>query len=166
MAPRPKKTPSAKRKPRSTSRAARTPVTAQSPRDFFAVLEEIRAQNQAHLETARQFAVVVEDMRAQNRATIEAVLGLRDEMKRERAIFLERFERVDNAILKLSSDVVVLKVDVRELKTDVAVLKSDVQGLKVSLARVETKVDGKADVSALLAVDARVGAIESSARSA
>jgi predicted nucleic acid-binding Zn-ribbon protein len=96
---------------------------------------------------------------AQNRATIEAVLHFREEFLRDRAEDRERFDRLDNAILKLSSDVVVLK-------TDVAVLKTDMQSVKAALARVESKVDGKADAAALRALEIRVSAMESSSPSA
>jgi hypothetical protein len=104
------------------------------------------------LESSRQLGAVVEDMRAQNRATIEAVLNFREEFLRDRAENRERLDRLDNAILKLSSDVVVLK--------------TDMQSVKAALTRVESKVDGKADAAALRTLEFRIGAIESSSPSA
>lgn len=156
MAPRLKKVTASqgmgKGKSKPTPRGPRGRVPEELVRQLIGEVKDLRVQYSASADAARQFAAVVEDMRAQNRATIEAVLGLRDEMQRNRAVFLERFDRLDNVYLKLSSDVVLLKTDMAQMKT--------------SLARVEDKVEGKADVAALRAVDLRVSGIEAIARSA
>lgn len=141
--------------PRSKKPLAKKPLApkpASTPKsDVKSMLRELTARVAESLDSSRQFGAVVEDMRAQNRATIEAVLNLREEFLRDRAENRERFDRLDNAFLKLSSDVIVLKTDMQSVKT--------------ALARIESKVDGKADAAAFRALETRVGAMESSSQS-
>lgn len=91
--------------------------------------------------------LMLEEIRAQNSATIDAVHGsareLRDDLRR------------------LEARVSTLESAVRYLSGEVMALKAEVGTLKGAMERVEGKLDNKADLARLEALERRVAALES-----
>src|SRR5689334_15468166 len=130
-------------------------------------------------ETPKErFELLLENIEQQNRAVMDAVHAQGNELRREmREGFEKLAARADVHELSLrqhSADIRELKTDVQGLKTDVQGLKTDVQGLKTdvrelktkvgkleeAVERIEVKLDQKADVSQVKALEARVAVLE------
>ena len=116
-------------------------------------------------ETPKErFELLLENIEQQNRAVMDAVHAQGNELRREmREGFEKLAARADVHELSLrqhSADIRGLKTDVQGLKTDVRELKTKVGKLEEAVERIEVKLDQKADVSQVKALEARVAVLE------
>lgn len=119
--------------------------------------EDKQAVKPAAATEKERFELLLENIEQQNRAVMDAVAAQGNQLRQEmREGFGKLNARADvhEVILRQHS------ADIRELKTDVQGLKTDVQGLKEAVRRIETKLDQKADVSQVKALEMRVAVLE------
>jgi outer membrane murein-binding lipoprotein Lpp len=148
----------------STEKQKVKPAAATPKERFELLLENIEQQNRATMEAVSAMGNQLRQEMREGFARLEARADVHEAILRQHSTDIQELktdvQRLKTDVQELKTDVQRLKTDVQELKTDVQELKTDVQGLKEAVRRIEVKLDGKADVSQVRALEARVTALE------
>lgn len=111
--------------------------------------------------------VLLEEIRSQNRATIETVEARYGELRREMHAFRDEFRTelslIRNVVQGHTGDIRDLRTDVREVKSGLARVETGLAAVEGKAGGIETRV-GKMDtkVDKLVGLDERVTALERS----
>ena len=112
--------------------------------------------------------LLLEEIKDQNRATIEVVqdleVRLRTEITEFRQEFTARTDLIEVAVRQNSADIRQNSEDIRTHSEDIRQNSEDIRANTEAIARLEQKLDSKADRADLGVLEARVTALEAKER--
>ena len=110
-----------------------------------------------------RFEGYLEDLNDRFKSTGEGMVGINQKLDRMEKTLDSHSEQ----IAKLTVDMTVVKLDIKELKTDMVVVKSDIKELKTDMTivksdvkEIKSELKNKVDKSEVLKMNSRISALE------